>query len=366
IRFGEKNAKFDLIDPFVSAWGSSFSGANGDFMNFESNYPHLVGTLWVSPDFVGQEERSIQDYIEINLDATIYNSDGTINNPFPLREGIMLRPANHEGIMTFSIGLGPEDAFLMGQECVLSLSFDASYNEYDLTEQGRTAEIILLDLRLIENPSSNNPNELWSIFDDKLVDTSGISIDADSNAITGNNTGTLVLGDETNKYGVEVKYIFESEKLTYSLDSESELLTLLNLVDITGVDLYGTKGEVDHTFDKVGTGGNNDWDDSTELSSIVFSETNLPDPDTEFTVVYKFDFDFNNQPGSEEYYGKVILDPSIGTSQSIIDFYFPDGVLEQSEDSKSPMFVEYKEATFITLKDEISYIYLIKNGEKYV
>ncbi|KKL81345.1 hypothetical protein LCGC14_1995690, partial [marine sediment metagenome] len=267
----------------------------------------------------------------------------TINNPFPLREGIMLRPANHEGIMTFSIGLGPEDAFLMGQECVLSLSFDASYNEFDLTEQGRTAEIILLDLRLTENPSSNNPNELWSIFNDQLIDASGVSINADSNAITGNNTGVLVLGDEANKYGVEVEYIFEAGTLTYILDSKSELLTLLNLVDITGVALYGTKGGIDYTFDKVGTGGNNDWDDSTELSSIIFSATNLPDDDTEFTVVYKFDFDFNNQPGSEEYYGKVILDPSLGTIQSSIELYFDDGILEDSEDSKSPMFVEYKD-----------------------
>ncbi|KKL88333.1 hypothetical protein LCGC14_1925760, partial [marine sediment metagenome] len=343
-RFGQKNTEIDLIDPFVSAWGSTFSGET--LMNFESNYPHLIGTLWVSPDFngpVGQEERSIQDYIEINLEATIFNNDGTINDPFPLREGIMLRPANHEGIMTFSIGLGPEDAFLMGQECVLSLSFDASYNEYDLTEQGRAVEIILLDLRLTENPSSNNPKELWSIYNDQLTDASGISINVDSNAITGDNTGVLVLGDETNKYGVEVEYIFKAGTLTYTLDSESELLTLLNLVDITGVDLHGTKGGVDHIFDKVGTGGDNDWDDSTELSSIVFTETNLPDPDTEFTVVYKFDFDFNNQPGSEEYYGKVILDPSLGTIQSSIEFYFADGILENSEDSKSPMFVEYKD-----------------------
>ncbi|KKL75104.1 hypothetical protein LCGC14_2058230, partial [marine sediment metagenome] len=191
-RFGQKNTEIDLIDPFVSAWGSSFSGET--LMNFESNYPHLIGTLWVSPDFdgpVGQEERSIQDYIEINLEATIINSDGTINDPFPLREGIMLRPANHEGIMTFSIGLGPEDAFLMGQECVLSLSFDASYNEYDLKEQGRSAEIILLDLKFTENPSSNTPNELWSIYNGQFNDASGISVDEDISSVS-TDTGVLV------------------------------------------------------------------------------------------------------------------------------------------------------------------------------
>ncbi|KKK98368.1 hypothetical protein LCGC14_2643450, partial [marine sediment metagenome] len=48
-KFGEKNTKIDLINPFVSAWGSSFDGE--DFMKFESNYPHLIGTLWIDPDF---------------------------------------------------------------------------------------------------------------------------------------------------------------------------------------------------------------------------------------------------------------------------------------------------------------------------
>ncbi|KKN15091.1 hypothetical protein LCGC14_0989530, partial [marine sediment metagenome] len=341
-RFGQKNTEIDLIDPFVSAWGSSFSGET--LMNFESNYPHLIGTLWVSPDFngpVGQEERSIQDYIEINLEATIFNSDGTINDPFPLREGIMLRPANHEGIMTFSIGLGPEDAFLMGQECVLSLSFDASYNEYDLKEQGRSAEIILLDLQFTENPSSNTPNELWSIYNNQFNDASGISVDEDISSVS-TDTGVLVLGDDVDKYGIEVEYTYDSATSTYSLDSESELLKLKDLTDITGVALYGTKDEVDYTFDKVGTGGNNDWDNSAGLSSITFLGIDTPDDATVFTVVYKLDFDINGN------YGKITLNPTTGTTQSIIDFYFPDGVLEQSENSKSPMFVEYKDVFTIS------------------
>ncbi|KKM14601.1 hypothetical protein LCGC14_1704490, partial [marine sediment metagenome] len=343
IRFGQKNTEIDLIDPFVSAWGSSFSGET--LMNFESNYPHLIGTLWVSPDFngpVGQEERSIQDYIEINLEATIINSDGTINDPFPLREGIMLRPANHEGIMTFSIGLGPEDAFLMGQEVVLSLSFDADYNEYDLTEQGRSAEIILLDLQLTENPTSSTPNVLWSIKDDQFNDfiynTQLVEVAEDTNSVA-IGSAPIILGDETDNYGIEVNYIYDSSVVPpiYTLDSESELLNLEGLTDIIGIALNGIKDGAEHPFVK-GT----DWDISAGFSSIIFLSGDRPDDDTEFTVVYKLDF---NAIGD---YGIITLDPTSGTSLSIIDFYFPDGALEQSEDSKSPMFVEYKDVFTIS------------------
>ncbi|KKK92337.1 hypothetical protein LCGC14_2703940, partial [marine sediment metagenome] len=260
----------------------------------------------------------------------------TINNPFPLREGIMLRPANHEGIMTFSIGLGPEDAFLMGQDVVLSLSFDASYNEYDLTEQGRAAEIILLDLQLTENPSSNTPNELWSIYEYGFANgPSGISVARDSNSVD-IDTGLLTLGDGTldEEFGIEVEYTFDSAlPTTYVLDSESELLKLRDLIDIIGVAIYGTYLEEEgHKFEK-----GVDWDNSAGMSSITFSGA-TPDDDTVFTVVYQLDFNIINT------YGIVTLDPSIGTTQSIIDFSIPDTVLEPSEDSKSPMFVEYQDS----------------------
>ncbi|KKL50182.1 hypothetical protein LCGC14_2308070, partial [marine sediment metagenome] len=110
-KFGRKNVEIDLIDPFITAYGNAFDGDS--YMEFESNYPHLIGTIWVEPDFNGQgeeKELSIQDYIEINLIAEIENNDGTVNI-FPLREGIMLRPDNREGIMKFDFGLGPEGSF---------------------------------------------------------------------------------------------------------------------------------------------------------------------------------------------------------------------------------------------------------------
>ena len=65
LKFGEKNVKIDLIDPFINAYGNVFDGDT--YAPFESNYPHLIGTLWVDPDFLGtgdEKERSIQDYVE--------------------------------------------------------------------------------------------------------------------------------------------------------------------------------------------------------------------------------------------------------------------------------------------------------------
>ena len=75
IKYGQKNTHIDLIDPFINAWGNAFNGE--EFMPFESNYPHLIGTVWIEPDFEGpgdEKERSIQDYVEINLDCVTTNT----------------------------------------------------------------------------------------------------------------------------------------------------------------------------------------------------------------------------------------------------------------------------------------------------
>ncbi|MBA7670900.1 hypothetical protein ES703_79047 [subsurface metagenome] len=197
-KFGQKNVKIDLIDPFINSYGNAF---DPDYMPFESNYPHLIGTLWVDPDFSGtgdEKELSIQDYIEINIMCTIID-DGVEQEPFPLREGIMLRPGNRDGIMKFDIGLGPEDNWLMGLACKLNLSFDISYNKYDIYEDDRDVIIYLLDLRLEQNPSSSNPNTAWSLYNDKLAsDHELLTILEKTETIDDSKTGAISLGGEDN------------------------------------------------------------------------------------------------------------------------------------------------------------------------
>ncbi|MFX0199316.1 MAG: hydantoinase/oxoprolinase family protein, partial [Candidatus Hodarchaeota archaeon] len=165
IKFGEKNTRVDLIDPFINAWGSTFDGNN--FMPFESNYPHLMGTFWVDPNFngpAGEEELSIQDYISIDLMCKTYDQNG-YTSEFPLREGVTLRPLNHDGIMKFDVGLGPEDAFLMGLSCNLTLFFDITNIEDKIyKEDYRDINIFLLDLRLEKCPSSSTSETLWSLY----------------------------------------------------------------------------------------------------------------------------------------------------------------------------------------------------------
>ncbi|KKK57664.1 hypothetical protein LCGC14_3052200, partial [marine sediment metagenome] len=100
LKFGEKNTEIDLLDPFINAYGSVFNGED-DTENapFESSYPHLIGTIWVEPDFNGpvdDRELSIQDYVEINLMASVLEvveteEESTYTTNFPIRESIMLR-----------------------------------------------------------------------------------------------------------------------------------------------------------------------------------------------------------------------------------------------------------------------------------
>ncbi len=336
-KFGNKNFAMDLIDPFINIWGSSFEDKT--LMPFESNFPHLIGKLWFSPDFSGSGERkelSIQDYIKINLICNINNFDGTISE-FPLRGNIMLRPGNYDGIMTFDVGLGPEDAFLMGMNCSLNLTIDANYNGYNILKDNREVNLYLLDLQLVENPSCINKNIIWSIYENQfsssIVD---ISIENKSLSIA---TEPFSLGSEIDKYGIKVPYIYNDQISYYSIDSTSELLALNGVSSIEGIVVIGKKGnEYNYEFKK-----GEDWkvlDDPKnlqEFSTIQFIG-NHPDNDTEFNVYYKFDFNFNNN-----YYSIITLNGPLSENILIswINLNFSSGFLKDCEESYSPLYVKY-------------------------
>jgi tetrahydromethanopterin S-methyltransferase subunit B len=360
IKYGQKNTHIDLIDPFINAWGNAFNGE--EFIPFESNYPHLIGTVWIEPDFEGtgeEKERSIQDYIEISLDCITesiipidevpegvsYEVDPTnpslaiVKDSFPLRENIMLRPGNRDGIMMFSVGLGPEDAFLMDLECGLNLTFNIDYNTFDIYEDDREVEIYLLDLRLEENPSSSNPNTIWSVYSDGFDDTGkGFAISKDDSVQTA--TGVMSLGGTENEvnYGVNVEFTYDPEESKYRISSESELLRLLELEDITPLEIRGLNNSEQINFIK-----DTDWQEGTEFTEIEFLTNTLPDNYSEFTVVYKFDFNFGTNK-----FTNITLGPNLGNNanESWILLDLPEGFLPPSEDSRSPMYVRFNE-TFV-------------------
>lgn len=147
IKFGEKNSKIDLIDPFVNGYNDRSEAFDGEEeMIFESNYPHLMGTLWVEPDFLGSvedKERSVGDYIGINFMCEAENDDGSTST-FPLRGEVILRPGNRDGILVFDLSLGPEDLFLMGLTCSINVSFNIVFNEEKIYADDRQVEILRL------------------------------------------------------------------------------------------------------------------------------------------------------------------------------------------------------------------------------
>ncbi len=338
LKFGEKNIIIDLIDPFISAWGEAESG--GEEMPFESNYPWLLGTIWVEPDFLGElddKERSIQDYIDINLDCTVYNNDGTTST-FPLRQNVMLRAGNHDGIMTFSTGLGPEDSFLMGLQCDLNLSFSIDYNSDQIYEDLRDVEIILLDLRLEANPSSDCPITYWSLYDNEFF-SNIIDIEIIRDSIQAE-TGLVTLGGMVNgeRYGQEISFIYFNDTIEYSLSFENELLSLPALENIIPIMVSGRKDGYEFEFSQ-----GIDWiqpysnsEAPHETSLIRFIGENRPDEGTEFTITYKFEFNYQ-----DNYFGKIILGYSNNLNQSSIEFKLPNGFLPNSSESRSPMYTRF-------------------------
>ncbi|GAH55429.1 unnamed protein product, partial [marine sediment metagenome] len=212
----------------------------------------------------------------------------------------------------------------------------------------RNVEIYLIDLRLEENPSSSNPDTLWSIYDNEFADAGGVDVETESNTVF-TDTGQVSLGDANDKYGIEVSYIYEHGKSEYSIDATSELLTLLSLSSIAGLAVIGKKGDEDnYEFEKGQVGDEKDWTvpydnpgqySLQELSTINFSQSgNKPDNNTEFRVYYQFDFDFV-EDSTDKYYGKILMGPDYGSVNiSWISF---DLTLVESEESYSPMYVRY-------------------------
>ncbi|MHA1280484.1 MAG: hypothetical protein ACTSQ8_25235, partial [Candidatus Helarchaeota archaeon] len=357
VRFGEKNTKIDLMDPLIAAWGSAFR--NDTLMPFESNYPYIQGTIWFEPDFNGtgeERERSIQDYVEVNLICTL--NDGS---QFPLREGIMLRPGNRDGLMKFQVGLGPEDAYIMGLSCHLNLSFDISYNAYDIYENNRNIKIYLLDLRIVRNPSSSNPKMLWSLYRDGLsISKPDLGILIEQRALSAKKGNFLTIGGSAGeeKFGIEDSHFYESGVSDYCVDSESELFTLVGLSSLAGLAIVGKKNGEEFNFKK-----GKDWiipysasTDLRELSTIRFIN-NTPDVGTEFTIVYRFEFDF-----IDNYYGEFVLGPKSSVKVGWIDFNLAKNLLPDAEQSYLPAyarFIDYYNST----SSEYTLNYGLANGD---
>jgi len=336
IRFGEKNTIIDLVDPFVSAWGSAYN--NGEEMAFESNYPYLIGSIWVEPFYNATgAELSVQDYVDISLDCTIYNDDGTTST-FPLVSSIMLRPGNNDGVMTFKESLGPEGHFLMGMQCDLNLSFNIDFNKEVIFEDQRDVDIKLLDLRLEANPSTNAPNTTWSIYDNQF-ESSEITVETVENTIN-TESGVVYLGGEMNgeTYGQEIAFLFYNDTLEYGIEAESELLSLLALSDVVALKVVGIKDGSEYEFEQ-----SIDWVtpyypsiDLHNASIVEFVGVNRPDEGTEFSITYKLKFNFG-----ANYFGEITLGFSNNCNESSIELQLPARFLPDSDESRSPMFTRF-------------------------
>ncbi|GAH72572.1 unnamed protein product, partial [marine sediment metagenome] len=264
----EKNTKIDLIDPFINGYNERSSAFVGEEeMPFESNYPHLIGTVWVEPDFNGpvdDKEQSIGDYIGINMMCEVQNDDGS-TSVFPLGYEVMLRPGNRDGIMTFDFSLGPEDLFLMNLTCSINMTFDIAFNEENIYEDDRQVDIYLLDLRLEENPSSSDPNTIWSIYENQLDSSGkGFTLSSEINTVSYDYGAVSLGGVENNvNYGVEIENVYDPEINSYRIEESHELLKLLKLDSIEALEINGFVDGEEFTFTK-----GVDWQEGLELSEI--------------------------------------------------------------------------------------------------
>ncbi|RLI93951.1 MAG: hypothetical protein DRO90_02835, partial [Candidatus Altiarchaeales archaeon] len=339
IKFGEKNSKLDLINPFVTSWGEVENG--GEEAPFESLYPHLIGTFWVEPYFNETgDELSIQDYIKIELYCRMHDEAGW-TSMFRLGQEISLRPGNRDGIMTYSVPLGPEGEFLMGMRCDLNLSFSIEYGRDAVHEEDRDVKIYLLDLRLESNPSSNTPNTTWSIYDDGFA-SDKIEVGTVSETFS-TGTGIVYCGGESNGqvFGQEVSFLFDNATREYGLTEENDLLSLLSLVDIEPLKVIGFKDGNEIELEK-GTEWTTPYYPSNYLANasiVKIIGDDVLDDGTELSIIYRMKFNF----GSKNY-GIITLGSSNNINETSIELRLPEGFLPESNESKTSMFTMFSES----------------------
>ncbi|KKN17379.1 hypothetical protein LCGC14_0966440, partial [marine sediment metagenome] len=238
------------------------------------------------------------------------------------------------------IGLGPENAFLMGMQCDLNLSFNIDFNKDQVYEDLRDVEIYLLDLRIEANPSSSTPTTTWSIYHNGFASP---EIGVIKEVSVGEQTGILYLGGTENGqiYGQDISFLFNNDTLDYGIDANSELLSLNALSEITALKVNGIKDGDNYEFIQ-GIDWNMPYNPSGILyndSVIRFLEVTLPDDSTELSVTYKLKFDFTSKS-----FGKITLGYSNDYNESSIKIQIPQGFLPESNKSYSAMFTRFNQS----------------------
>ncbi|MHA1280272.1 MAG: hypothetical protein ACTSQ8_24120 [Candidatus Helarchaeota archaeon] len=255
MRFGEKNIQIDLFDPFINAWGQSFTGKTKDV--YESAYPHLQGTFFIKPRYdmnlednpnTTKDERDISydDIIDMNIECIVLENDAPpinlkdgipfdlIQTRFPLRQGLELKPINREGFYHVDIGLGPEDAFLNGLNVIINISFEISDDTYRSLGE-RTIDIYVLELKLVQNPSSRDSQVLWSLGDNGLTPFHPWMDSAEINSGQVKKGGVISTRYGSESSGVRMRYTFHEDQLEYSIDPAHICRNFMGLVSILGV-----------------------------------------------------------------------------------------------------------------------------------
>ncbi|MEJ2248102.1 MAG: hypothetical protein P8Y97_00400 [Candidatus Lokiarchaeota archaeon] len=342
MKFGEKLTNLDLIEPFISTWGTVYN--DEEEAPFESNYPALLGTIWIDPDFLGsgeereEKERSINDYVKTSVDCTLYNDNGTTST-FEL-SNVMLRPGNRDGIYTITHAFGPEGEFLMGLDFALNVSFNIDSSKDSIFEDHRQLDIKVLDLRIEENPSSSNPTTLWSIADNQFTSSYQDLTVLTSDDIT-INSGEVHLGGLENGevYGVEILYYYDNETNEYYISENHPYLDLKYLTDIEPKAVFGELNHEEHEFIQ-----GPDWEvPFQDINSFGFANCSMinftnngdkPDNLEEFTVIYDFTFNIPNYAISKLGYFN-------NKNFSWVWINFSNGFIKESNKSLAPMYIKY-------------------------
>ena len=108
--------------------------------------------------------------------------------------GIELSSLEQDGIYYLEVPLGADGELFVGRKVRLNISADASYNEYDMSQDGRVRNLSILNLSIVNSTLREGYHAEWSF---ENVSASGSS----------------TIGSTTEEYGVSRSFEFEYGEL---------------------------------------------------------------------------------------------------------------------------------------------------------
>ncbi len=205
MKFGKPTMRLDLLNWYDSGWGGAYFG--DEYLFYEDIYPRLTGYLATL-----HSDEGLEDYIEFKVSAKARDiGSGTSWDELDWvdlgDEDIFISSLKYDGLYYFEYPFGQDGDMLMGKEIQLNITADCTYNQTGMIQDNREQKLYILNMSIITSTIRNDTDVLQSY----------------SNS---DPRPYIWIGSETDGYGVERYFEYDTEINNYGIDADDVMLDL--------------------------------------------------------------------------------------------------------------------------------------------